>query len=862
MLWAGGTLPDSAKCISEGAPTSGYSGGSPPDTSNVLIVWVGFEDSMSCNRYTYGDGTLLPSWFRRMETEFEEYYDWQSYGKHYVDAKTAQGVGDDSLKAWNLGKTSCYWRAAASDPSIGGSLCPYSYSDTRSAGCINPRVVDMIADSLGASTFTGIDCVCFIHLGPAFTDERIAGWGGGAYGRGYSCPSCAYNGEATTQRPVKGDRVGDPLPGGDEGSTKYMLAHEFGHFLGLNHTPGTGDDELEDIVDMGRYSPMRLGVEQDVDYVDDSFLPYHPWQITKHAAPSGHGPIAWIDSTRFEFVGVNTLDIALPNIRSSGGNIVRVDTKVDSFLSEFWVIHHQNHEFDAIYDRDGLAIWHMRDPENLSSFPRTDMDLELPTGKRTAPPCPGTVSNAAAGWDSLECDVNNGHKSDFFGADDVFGDLTNPSSRDYSTPAYPGNQTVKTNVKVGDIRLQQFVSKPNYLIDVTYESLTTSPYLYMWNGRNFPRLGNVLPVRSEIDFDTSRLDAVFVGCQTPIEGRYLFKIREDGHTRTVVDRADVVVIDHEPELSLAVDHSGAVFGYRTERHIWDATLPESAGGDITRLGNPVHGETGAVLVVEWATADAGDALVITHKGLAGDDVPTSPALTLERETGEGEWVGVGALPRRSWFTKECIPLNRIGHDGGRLLLRLRWLDYHSVDRVAVVRPVDPGSFVVQSLAPDTLEVAYKVLDPAVLSGADGVTAIVEHAEKLTFGAAVPAAVEGWVQSVAVVLEGYYGEVAGSRAPDQEPGSAIAFATGGRPNPFNPSTAIEFGLVRGGRVELALYSVDGRLVRQLVDAPLPAGEHSVVWDGRSDSGLPQKSGIYFYSLRVGGASRSGKLVLTK
>ncbi len=71
---------------------------------------------------------------------------------------------------------------------------------------------------------------------------RMSGWGlhhdGGAPpGRrsGELEQACRWRkgGDATTQRPVKGDFVGDPLPGGDEGSTKYMLAHEFGHFLGL-----------------------------------------------------------------------------------------------------------------------------------------------------------------------------------------------------------------------------------------------------------------------------------------------------------------------------------------------------------------------------------------------------------------------------------------------------------------------------------------------------------------------------------------------------------------------------------------------------------------------------------------------------
>ena len=41
---------------------------------------------------------------------------------------------------------------------------------------------------------------------------------------------------------------------------------------------------------------------------------------------------------------------------------------------------------------------------------------------------------------------------------------------------------------------------------------------------------------------------------------------------------------------------------------------------------------------------------------------------------------------------------------------------------------------------------------------------------------------------------------------------------------------------------------------------PAGEHQVVWNGRTESGAPAASGIYFAILRTPVETRSGKLIL--
>jgi subtilisin family serine protease len=83
-----------------------------------------------------------------------------------------------------------------------------------------------------------------------------------------------------------------------------------------------------------------------------------------------------------------------------------------------------------------------------------------------------------------------------------------------------------------------------------------------------------------------------------------------------------------------------------------------------------------------------------------------------------------------------------------------------------------------------------------------------------------------------------------------------------PNPFNPSTRIAFGLPSGGPVTVTVYDLAGRRVRELLRADLPAGDHSVRWDGRRDDGRPAAAGMYLYRLTAGGETLTRKAMLVK
>ena len=83
-----------------------------------------------------------------------------------------------------------------------------------------------------------------------------------------------------------------------------------------------------------------------------------------------------------------------------------------------------------------------------------------------------------------------------------------------------------------------------------------------------------------------------------------------------------------------------------------------------------------------------------------------------------------------------------------------------------------------------------------------------------------------------------------------------------PNPFNPRTTVSFKLGTPQRVRLEVHDAAGRRVTTLADQKYPAGEHAVVWNGRSTDGSEVSSGVYFVKFTAGKAKDSRKLVLLK
>lgn len=83
-----------------------------------------------------------------------------------------------------------------------------------------------------------------------------------------------------------------------------------------------------------------------------------------------------------------------------------------------------------------------------------------------------------------------------------------------------------------------------------------------------------------------------------------------------------------------------------------------------------------------------------------------------------------------------------------------------------------------------------------------------------------------------------------------------------PNPFNPSTNIEFQIKNSGFITLRIFNILGKEVKTLISRELNPGIYNLNWKGDDETGKEIGSGIYFYRLSVSGQSKTKKMLLIR
>jgi hypothetical protein len=86
-----------------------------------------------------------------------------------------------------------------------------------------------------------------------------------------------------------------------------------------------------------------------------------------------------------------------------------------------------------------------------------------------------------------------------------------------------------------------------------------------------------------------------------------------------------------------------------------------------------------------------------------------------------------------------------------------------------------------------------------------------------------------------------------------------------PNPFNPSTTIEFSIEQheqNKQIEIGIYNLKGQKVKTLnyrnsfsANTRDSCSTYTVTWNGTDSSDKPVSSGIYFYKLKVGNKTKA-------
>jgi len=101
------------------------------------------------------------------------------------------------------------------------------------------------------------------------------------------------------------------------------------------------------------------------------------------------------------------------------------------------------------------------------------------------------------------------------------------------------------------------------------------------------------------------------------------------------------------------------------------------------------------------------------------------------------------------------------------------------------------------------------------------------------------------------------------ADEGEPGLPVGFALRqNHPNPFNPSTHVEYVLPTRSHVTVTVFDMLGRRVRTLVDAVMGSGTHTATWDGSDERGKAVASGVYLYRMEAGEHTESRRMVLVR
>ncbi len=83
-----------------------------------------------------------------------------------------------------------------------------------------------------------------------------------------------------------------------------------------------------------------------------------------------------------------------------------------------------------------------------------------------------------------------------------------------------------------------------------------------------------------------------------------------------------------------------------------------------------------------------------------------------------------------------------------------------------------------------------------------------------------------------------------------------------PNPFNPSTTIEFSIPENQNVSLSIYDINGKEINKILDKYLLKNEYQIEWNGRDNNGNYAPSGIYMINLVTKNSFYRRKVTLIK
>ena len=113
-------------------------------------------------------------------------------------------------------------------------------------------------------------------------------------------------------------------------------------------------------------------------------------------------------------------------------------------------------------------------------------------------------------------------------------------------------------------------------------------------------------------------------------------------------------------------------------------------------------------------------------------------------------------------------------------------------------------------------------------------------------------------------DSYYGvsiiDFAGFLSSEENLINVVNCSLSNYPNPFNPTTTIEFSIHNDSNIDLSIFNIKGQKIKTLANNDFTKGSHSVVWNGIDELNDPVSSGVYLYKLKINDKTEAVKKCL--
>lgn len=178
--------------------------------------------------------------------------------------------------------------------------------------------------------------------------------------------------------------------------------------------------------------------------------------------------------------------------------------------------------------------------------------------------------------------------------------------------------------------------------------------------------------------------------------------------------------------------------------------------------------------------------------------------------------------------------------------------------LTTVKMVSPGTGIVSEISAVTRQAIVGdqdgnlIQDLRVCFGKEDLRALFSYLTKKT---TVPVTVHGRLTSGA-----YFTGIVQAVVIANGPAVGSASVS---PNPLNPQAKLSLVLGKGGLLKVALYDLQGRLVRELANETnaLP-GPRDITIDGKDSKGMPLASGVYYYRVESADGIHNGRLAIVR